>query len=168
MTARRWHDFHMRCLLVGGGIVVAAVLIIICGAAFGADLPDARLTPGKADPALTAGKLCAKTFRTSSVRAVSQATKRKVYAAYHMAVGKKPCPCEIDHLISLEIGGSNDPKNLWPQSFGTKPWNAHVKDRLENQLHKLVCAGQLPLADAQHQIAADWIAAYKTHIGTPK
>jgi hypothetical protein len=30
-----------------------------------------------------------------------------------------------------------------------------VKDKLEDQLHALVCAGKLPLAQAQHEIAAD-------------
>jgi len=34
-----------------------------------------------------------------------------------------------------------------------------VKDRLEQRLHQLVCAGQLDLATAQHDIATDWIGA---------
>jgi hypothetical protein len=42
-----------------------------------------------------------------------------------------PCPCEMDHLIPLSLGGSNRQKNLWPQSEITEPWNAHVKDKLE-------------------------------------
>jgi hypothetical protein len=43
--------------------------------------------------------------------------------------------------------------------------NAHVKDRLENKLHKLVCTGKLGLPEAQKAIAQDWVEAYKTYIG---
>jgi hypothetical protein len=38
-----------------------------------------------------------------------------------------------------------------------------VKDRLENRLHQMVCAGQLDLKTAQQEIAGDWIAAYKRY-----
>jgi hypothetical protein len=31
---------------------------------------------------------------------------------------------ELDHLIPLELGGSNDLRNLWPQPFEGE-WNAH-------------------------------------------
>jgi hypothetical protein len=64
------------------------------------------------------------------------------------------------------LGGSNALKNLWPQSFQTQPWNAHVKDHLENELHRLVYAGQLDLGTAQRDIATDWIAAYRKYFHT--
>ena len=91
--------------------------------------------------------------------------KRAVYAAYGVDRHKRPCPCEVDHLISLEIGGANDLRNLWPQSYITKPWNAHVKDTLENRLHHIVCSGAHGLAEVQHDIASNWIAAYRKYIG---
>jgi hypothetical protein len=71
---------------------------------------------------------------------------------------------EEDHLISLELGGDpRSPDNLWPEPwFG--PWNAHVKDTLENRLHGMVCAGEIPLRDAQQAIATDWVAAYRTYV----
>ena len=69
-------------------------------------------------------------------------------------------------MISLELGGSNSIKNLWPQSFKTQPWNAHVKDALENRLHEEICSGQIEMTTAQHEIATDWIAAYKKHFHT--
>jgi hypothetical protein len=72
---------------------------------------------------------------------------------------------EIDHLISLELGGSNDIKNLWPESCRTEPWNARAKDKLENRLHELVCTGQILVEDAQRAIAQDWIAAYQHFVG---
>jgi hypothetical protein len=72
---------------------------------------------------------------------------------------------EEDHLISLELGGDpRSPDNLWPEPwFG--PWNAHVKDRLENTLHKMVCSGEISLGEAQQAIATDWVAAYRKYVG---
>jgi hypothetical protein len=61
----------------------------------------------------------------------------------------------------LELGSSNSIKNLWPQSYRKQPWNAHVKDALENELHDEVCSGQMDLKAAQQAIASNWIDAYK-------
>ena len=85
---------------------------------------------------------------TKKVRNVPADVKRQVYAEYGIA-SHKPGQYEVDHLISLELGGSNSVKNLWPQSYLTQPWNAHVKDQLENEMHDEVCSGRLDLATAQ-------------------
>jgi hypothetical protein len=71
-------------------------------------------------------------------------------AAYGLA-GQDPDGYELDHLISLELGGAPaDPANLWPEPYlGER--TAKQKDRLESELHRRVCAGTLPLADAQHR-----------------
>ena len=61
----------------------------------------------------------------------------------------------IDHLVSLEIGGTNSTANLFPQRVKT----SRRKDRLENYLHDQVCSGRMKLRDAQHAIASDWVAA---------
>ena len=71
---------------------------------------------------------------------------------------------EVDHLISLELGGANDIKNLWPQSYVSTPYNARMKDALENKLHAMVCANQITLVEAQKEISTDWIAAYKKYV----
>jgi hypothetical protein len=55
-------------------------------------------------------------------------------------------------------------KNLWPEPYDIE-WNARVKDRLENRLHAMVCAGEIDLPSAQKVIATDWVAAYKQYIG---
>jgi hypothetical protein len=149
-------------------LALALATALSCAGAAAGDRPDARLTPGLADPGLTQQKLCAKDFRTGSVRAVSAATKKQVYAAYRLAPNQAPCPCEVDHLISLELGGANDPRNLWPQSYRTKPWNARVKDALEDRLHKLVCSGAVDLGAAQRAIAGDWTAAWTKYLGATK
>jgi hypothetical protein len=69
-----------------------------------------------------------------SVRHVDGKTKARACRAYGIRHHQSGA-YEIDHLISLELGGSNDIRNLWPESFDTQPWNAHAKDRLENRLH---------------------------------
>ena len=78
-----------------------------------------------------------------------------------------PSCYEEDHLISLELGGDpRSPDNLWPEPwFG--PWNAHIKDTLENKLHAMVCDGRIGLRDAQVAIATDWVAAYRKYVAAP-
>ena len=102
---------------------------------------------------------------TKKVRNVPSSLKKQVYAEYGIA-SRRPGQYEVDHLISLELGGSNSIKNLWPESYVTQPWNAHVKDQLENALHDDICAGRISLQQAQQEIATDWIAAYKEHFHT--
>lgn len=72
---------------------------------------------------------------------------------------------EIDHFVPLELGGSNDISNLWPESY-VMPWGAHIKDEVEDRLKALVCAGTLTLAEAQTAIRTDWIAAYHKYVAT--
>jgi hypothetical protein len=125
------------------------------------DLPDPTLTPG-AVLTTDAAAVC-KPGYAKSVRHVPGKVKARVYREYgvaHHARGEY----EVDHLISLELGGSNDIKNLWPESYRTEPWNAHVKDKLEDRLHEVVCTGKLSLPEAQKAIAADWIAAYRRFV----
>ncbi len=77
-----------------------------------------------------------------------------------------PYQHEVDHLISLELGGSNAIRNLWPEPYAGR-WGARTKDVLENRMHDLVPAGQLSLAVAQHQEATDWVGAYRRYVGSP-
>ena len=123
-------------------------------------LPNPALTPG-ATRAVTMNELCTP-GSASKARQISGATKREVFRRYRIT--PQPGAYEIDHLISLELGGSNDLANLWPQPYDG-PRNAHDKDALENQLHTLVCTGYVRLAEAQRAIATDWIAALKRYGG---
>src|SRR5206468_2406254 len=103
------------------------------------------------------------------VRHVTTAVKRRVYASYGVVPrqGYCSCPqgCEVDHLISLELGGSNEQANLWPQPFCGED-NAHMKDQLENKLHQLVCDRTLELSVAQDAISSNWIDAYNTYVAS--
>ena len=132
-------------------------------------LPTPGRTPG-ASTTKTAAQLCAKGYTTKSVRPPEDYTeplkkKQLKQARYH---DKNPAHYEEDHLISLEIGGDpKSPRNLWPQPYNGK-CGAHVKDKLENKLHDLVCAGKVTLGQAQHDIATNWVAAYNHYIGELK
>ena len=68
-------------------------------------------------------------------------------------------------MISREFGGADVVKNLWPQAYGSSPWNAHLKDKLENRLHKEVCAGHITLKQAQTMLVNDWRVAYRKYYG---
>jgi hypothetical protein len=125
--------------------------------------PDPQLTPG-ATLEVTTSDLCVPGY-TKKVRNVPSSVKQQVYAEYGMT-SHAPGEYEVDHLIPLELGGSNSLKNLWPESRQTQPWNARVKDQLENTLHQLVCDGKVDLATAQQDIATDWIAAYQKYFKT--
>lgn len=133
--------------------------------------PDPVLTPGHV-ATTSAVAVCTPGYATAH-RNVSDATKRAIYRAYgivptgHFVPAAPPSgrrwqsDFEVDHLVSLQLGGSNEPANLWPESYATEPLNARHKDDLENRLHWLVCHGRLRLADAQRMIRDDWIAAYR-------
>lgn len=125
-------------------------------------LPDPSKTPGDvltSDPAV----IC-KPGYTKTVRNVPQQLKEQMYRSYGI-LSREKGEYEIDHLISLELGGSNSVRNLWPESYQTQPLNAHVKDAIENKLHELACGGKISFPEAQQAIAHNWEAAYVQYIG---
>ena len=150
-------------VLVGLLVTMAAVLALAQPTAQyrvtpdGVVLPDPAATPGKTRPA-TSDEVCSP-GSAREARNVPVEVKRQVYAMYGARPMKGVC-CEVDHLISLELGGSNDIENLWPQPYEPRP-GAHEKDVLENFLHRAVCGGVTSLEEAQQAIAADWYAAWK-------
>jgi len=127
-------------------------------------VPDATLTPG-AVLTTNSATVCQPGY-ARSVRHTSGKVKAEVYREYGITKEQRAggSHFEVDHLISLSLGGADVAENLWPQSFDTQPWNARTKDALENRLHALVCSGRLPIEQAQHEIATDWIAAYKRYV----
>lgn len=124
-------------------------------------LPNRILTYGAVDIESTKEKICT-TGYTKTIRNVSETTKKMIFKLYN--IQKINNIFEVDHLISLELGGSNEIINLWPESYFTN-WNARDKDKIENRLRKLVCSNKISLEQAQFEIATDWISAYKKYIG---
>jgi hypothetical protein len=127
-------------------------------------LPDRACSPGAYSTNLTRAVICAPGFRTSDYRNVPTGEKHQVEQEYGLAPRSFGASLEIDHIVSLELGGSNDPVNLFPELASPHP-GYHAKDKLENRLHQLVCSGKLALASAQQQIAADWTALYTRVFG---
>jgi len=126
-------------------------------------LPDARCTPGARFSKATKAQVCRSGY-AGSVRHVTSSTKDAIYAAYGMSGHFDGADGEVDHLISLELGGSNARANLFPESASPRP-GSHQKDRLENALHAEVCSGRISLRRAQRLIAGDWVAAYRARFG---
>jgi hypothetical protein len=127
--------------------------------------PDRRCSPGAYYSKLTEAVICSPTFRTSTVRHVTQSLKFDVEREYGMMTPKLyGSSLEIDHIVSLELGGSNDIANLYPEGLFANP-GYRVKDKLENKLHDLVCAGQMTLRVVQRGIAKEWQALYKKVYG---
>jgi len=116
-------------------------------------MQDQACTPG-AVLNVTAKQVC-KSGYSKSVRNVSTKIKNQIFREY----GIKSHPTgayEVDHLISLELGGSNDVSNLWPEAAKPTP-GFHEKDKVENYLHAQVCKGAITLGEAQKEIAINWL-----------
>jgi hypothetical protein len=122
-------------------------------------LPDPACTPGAIFPDVTAEQICQSGY-SSKVRNVPASVKDEAYAEYGIA-SHAPGQYEVDHHIPLELGGSNDISNLWPEPADPRP-GFHEKDRVENYLHDQVCSGKMSLSDAQYQIATNWLAVYQS------
>jgi hypothetical protein len=116
-------------------------------------LQDAACTPGDILPDATKDMICVPGY-SKSVRNVPASVKDDAYASYSIA-SRAAGEYEVDHLVSLELGGSNDISNLWPELASPKP-GFHEKDKVENWLHDHVCSGAMSLQDAQIMIATDW------------
>ena len=112
--------------------------------------------------------------KTSTIRDVSIKTKKLVYKNANVTYGdRKMCSkgWEVDHIWSLENGGSNDISNLQLQSYCSfseltkKPntnipfysglYDARKKDVIEDKLHSKICKSEISVKDAQ-EILWNW------------
>ncbi|HVA29865.1 MAG TPA: DUF3761 domain-containing protein [Gaiellaceae bacterium] len=134
------------------------------GCTLGAE-PDRRCSPGAYSKDLTKTVLCSSGFRTSSIRNVPTSEKHAVEQEYGLAPVAYGSALEIDHIVSLELGGSNDIANLFPEKANAHP-GYRVKDKLENAAHAWVCESKIGLAATQRAIATNWEALYRRVFGT--
>ncbi len=151
------------------------LLIVSAGFARAGDIPDPEKTPGLKRTDVSDARICEIKWGLDA-RHVTEAMKQEVFQTYGFTGNDDPkCvrdnrgrKCEIDHLISRELGGADDVKNLWPEAYGTSPWNAQLKDKLENRLHKEACKQHsITLNQARKLIRDDWRVAYRKYYGTP-
>ena len=121
-------------------------------------LPDPLCTPGAVFEDATPEQICVSGY-TKTVRNVSTKLRKQVYAEYGVAYPQPRGAYEVDHLIPLAIGGSNDIANLFLEAAEPAP-GFREKDVVEVYLQQEVCARRVDLSTAQKQIATDWTAIY--------
>jgi hypothetical protein len=135
------------------GVVLGLVLIWRASApAQPVLVASPRLTPGVLNPEVrqeTIGETICRTGWTRTIRPPTSYTGAlKLRQMREYGVGGDPAAYQEDHLISLELGGHpTDPRNLWPEP------RAHAEDvdRIENELNRKVCSGELTLAEGQRR-----------------
>ncbi len=128
-------------------------------------LPRPDLTPG-AVRRVSVEEVCGRSGSESRPR-VAASVARQVFADYGADYGRAE-EYELDFLVTPELGGTADARNLWPQPYGSTRWNAYVKDELEQLFQRLVCDGTMDITTAQREIATDWIAAYRRYFATDR
>ena len=131
-------------------------------------LPDPECSPGDAFPLTTiqikgkyaqepggviVGDICIPGY-SANIRDVSQKTKEAVYKKYGV-VSRVTGEYEMDHIIPLAIGGTNEVANLFPQPALPKP-GFHQKDMCEVCFKNMVCRGELDIKEAQDIMAKNW------------
>ena len=148
MTVRTaWLSFMTTAVVIGVPAWAAA------------QLPSSFQTPGSKGKANEA-QVCAADFEASA-KPVAKWQRDQALERY----GKRPedFTGDLDHLIPVSLGGTNDPDNLWPLP-PSKDMGAEQKKALEVKLHQLVCDKTLKLKDAQDAIKKDWVKAYNQYV----
>lgn len=102
------------------------------------------------DPSATAAQVCTPGYGRAH-RHVTYVLRDRIYDRDGLPRGARR-RYVIDHRIPLEIGGNNDPSNLFAQTRS----EASRKDRLENRLHSEVCSGRATLTAARSEILDQW------------
>lgn len=125
--------------------MIFSILMVLAG--------FASAYPATPDPTMTSGDLCTTAdadfveFRYAEripycVRNVSREEKTRIYERYHI-----PARCRteytIDHFIPLALGGSNDPRNLWPEHRNVKA----TRQGLEQELYYAIRSGRMSHAE---------------------
>src|ERR1700732_2087798 len=154
---------------------IAAFVLAVLAACWDAaplagELPDRKLTPGTINAAISEDQYRAQCHTKGWTRlyrppvSFTNSLKKLQMKEYGYPLARIR-DYEEDHVVPLCLAGApQDPANLWPQPrFGE--WSADRKDTLEAKLCRLVCEGRVPLAEAQREIATDWIEAYRKYIG---
>ncbi len=125
-----------------------------------------RESRGEAYKNLTTEELCERGY-TKKVRAVNTRLKKQVFKNYGVVRGHFR-EYEVDHIISLELGGDNSIDNLFPQPYEVylkvngkdMRMGAREKDVVETNLHKKICRGEMSPKQAQEIITTNWVGYY--------
>lgn len=143
-------------------IVLIIVILLIAVPLYACEgdglFPDIECTPGDVFPECSVEQMCVRGY-SATVRSVSKSLKNEVYELYGIPKEEQK-NYVIDHLISLQICGTNEIANLFPQRR-EGVINSRTKDKIENFLKREVCKGNMLLEDAQVVIAEDWLSVWE-------
>src|SRR5215475_8705762 len=139
---------------------LAAVALALPAIAL-AQQPSSMKTPGATSKAKSE-QVCAADY-AASVKPIADWQKAEALGRY--GIRPESFSGELDHLVPVALGGSNDPDNLWPFR-GTSDLTLDAKNALAAKLHDMVCSGKMSLKDAQDAFKKDWAKAYRTHMTT--
>jgi len=138
------------------GVFAACALALPAIAA--AQLPNSFATPGAVSKA-NVKEVCAAGYE-ASVKPVASWQKNAALEKY--GIRPESFAGELDHLVPVSLGGSNDPENLWPM-HGQGDMTPEAKARLAEKLKTMVCDGKMSLKDAQNAFKKDWTKSYKQY-----
>jgi hypothetical protein len=115
--------------------------------------PNKTMTPGKIIPGVTRQDVCQSGYAKKVRSDLTKTKKQMIYRNYNVPYDTSKY--QIDHLVPISIGGSNDVENLWPQPI------VHNAGYLEKQqvaqwLHEKVCNGSIQIEEAQRLMLKDW------------
>ena len=97
---------------------------------------------------------------SATVRDVPQSLREEVFARDNVFYPQPTGTTELDHIIPLCLGGSNEANNLFVEFAEPRP-GYKEKDKLENYLCDHVCAGEINIDYAQQRIAENWYLYYQ-------
>ena len=173
----KWHfPLHHRLGWKSAVHAVAVFLVVVLGTAglyrflsrnpprtITRAVPNRRLTPG-AVRAISLNDVCSNSY-SDDTQLLPASLQQKVLEEYGVGDAQSR-DYRLDYLISPQLGGTDDVRNLWPEPQSSTPWNMEAKDALEARLHQLVCQGVIDIPTAQSALAGDWVSAYKLYFHT--
>lgn len=174
---------HVRLTFAVVAAVIVLAAALVAAAVYAGDVrprdraaaprvtsrPDPAVTPGVILPDAAREDVCHLGWARAHRRGLTPRQELYVLVAYRLVTPAEAATvrtsadvrglvatrgvAEWDHLVSLELGGANGPRNIWPQ---LDPAEKTRKDALENRLHREVCAGRLNLGLAQDEVRVFW------------
>lgn len=144
---KTWLSFMTTAVVIGVPMLAAA------------QLPNPIQTPGAKGKA-NQERVCAEGFEASA-EPIAKWQRDQALERY----GRRSSEFtgELDHLIPVSLGGTNDPDNLWPLP-SNKDMGPAEKKALEEKLHQMVCANSMSLKAAQDAIKKNWVKAFNEYV----
>lgn len=135
-------------------VVWAALLTTLPAHANDTSVPDHRATSGLADSTYDPQANGCSSVSAPVNTPVPKALAARIWKRYGIR-GNRRRRFQLDLLIPAQLGGVTDTANVWPLPRRDVP----RKDAAEIAVLAQVCAGKVPLTDAQHWFADNWTTA---------